>query len=388
VEAGELPLELRRQQLAMQYITKLRSNPANPAFGYVFNTSFRPLFEARPSITPTLGIRLHENILESGVNLDNIAGYTIPHIPPWTLKAPSFQLDLQLLGSKCEVPPTVYQSKFNEIVSQFSGYTRIFTDGSQIGEAVGAAAILESNVSCKRLPNNSSIFSAEARGLLLALDMIRQTPGGKFLFLTDSLSCLQSLQSCDLSQPLISEILCRVHGLLSRSTADVVFMWVPSHVGLAGNTAADTAAKASLTLPVSNLTVPHSDYNSLIRVHMVKKWQQSWNSECTNKLHVIQPVVNVTQSYRLPRRDEILIHRLRIGHTYLTHGHLLRGETPPQCDKCQVELTVEHILLGCSSLANVRAQYFTVSSLSELFLKVFPCAIIDFIKEIGLYRKI
>jgi len=35
--------------------------------------------------------------------------------------------------------------------------------------------------------------------------------------------------------------------------------------------------------------------------------------------------VNLVNLFRLPFRDEIMIHRLRIGHTYLTHGHVLRG---------------------------------------------------------------
>jgi len=52
--------------------------------------------------------------------------------------------------------------------------------------------------------------------------------------------------------PLIAGILCRAHGLLSGDTS-VVFMLAPSHVGLAGNLAADIAAKAVLILPVSNL---------------------------------------------------------------------------------------------------------------------------------------
>jgi len=43
-------------------------------------------------------------------------------------------------------------------------------------------------------------------------------------------------------------------------------------------------------------------------------------------------------------QDEIIIHRLRIGHTYPMRRYLLRGETA-----CQVVLTVEHILLHCLS---------------------------------------
>jgi len=45
-EAGELFLELRRQQLCLQYMCKLRSNLCNPAFNSVFGTGFRRLFEA------------------------------------------------------------------------------------------------------------------------------------------------------------------------------------------------------------------------------------------------------------------------------------------------------------------------------------------------------
>ena len=121
-------------------------------------------------------------------------------------------------------------------------------------------------------------------------------------------------------------------------------MWVPSHVGLAGNSAADTAAKASVHMPISNLTLPYSDYFPLIRTHVLKQWQSSWSLETENKLHAVEPTVNITKSYRLPRRDEVIIHRLRIGHAFLTHGYLLKRDSPPQCSACQTQLTVEHVL--------------------------------------------
>jgi len=62
-------------------------------------------------------------------------------------------------------------------------------------------------------------------------------------FLTPVVSVKSSKR--DLSHPLIAEILCRVRGLLSVSFR-FVFMWIPNHVGLAGNSVADIAAKAAL----------------------------------------------------------------------------------------------------------------------------------------------
>ena len=80
---------------------------------------------------------------------------------------------LHLLGSKSEIPPAVFIARFNELLSTCDGYTWIFTDGSKDGKAVGAAAVLGSRVCVKRLPDHSSIFSAEARAILLWLDMVQ-----------------------------------------------------------------------------------------------------------------------------------------------------------------------------------------------------------------------
>jgi len=83
-----------------------------------------------------------------------------------------------------------------------------------------------------------------------------------------------------------------VHGLLLGGTS-VVFVWVPSQFELAGNSAADIAANTALLLPVSNLTIPYSDYNLLIRTQALKQWQLRWNSGILNKQHVVEPMVNV-----------------------------------------------------------------------------------------------
>jgi len=82
--------------------------------------------------------------------------------------------------------------------------------------------------------------------------MMHLSTGSQLLFLSDFLSCLPSLQNRDLSHPLIAGILCRVHGLISDGSS-VVFMWVAGHVGLAGNSALDSAAKAALYTSASVL---------------------------------------------------------------------------------------------------------------------------------------
>ena len=37
--------------------------------------------------------------------------------------------------------------------------------------------------------------------------------------------------------------------------------------------------------------------------------------------------------------------QLHIGHSFITHSFLLKGEEPPVCIGCDKRLTVEHILL-------------------------------------------
>jgi hypothetical protein len=81
--------------------------------------------------------------------------------------------------------------------------------------------------------------------------MAVQASSDKLLVMSDSLSYLQSIENRHFYNPLILEILVRVRGLLS-SGHNITFMWLPSHVGLAGNVAPDAAAKAALPRIISH----------------------------------------------------------------------------------------------------------------------------------------
>ena len=65
------------------------------------------------------------------------------------------------------------------------------------------------------------------------------------------------------------------------------------------------------------------------------------------------------------RKEQVVLSRLRIGHTRLTHGYLMYGETPPMCLRCDVQLSVMHILVECPHLGAQRNRAFPFLNQSD-----------------------
>ena len=58
----------------------------------------------------------------------------------------------------------------------------------------------------------------------------------------------------------------------------IIFCWLPSHVGIRGNEKADKAAKSALSLQSPNLKLPYTDLKPAINKHLFNKWQLVWNA--------------------------------------------------------------------------------------------------------------
>ena len=59
-------------------------------------------------------------------------------------------------------------------------------------------------------------------------------------------------------------------------------------------------------------------------------WQERWDKEVGNKLHTIMPQIDEKYySGCTNRKDEVIINRLRIGHTRLTHSFRMEIDLPP-----------------------------------------------------------
>ena len=79
------------------------------------------------------------------------------------------------------------------------------------------------------------------------------------------------------------------------------------------------------------------------------------------------------------RKDNTVINRLHIGHSYLTHSFILRKEEAAVCVACNAVITVKHILIECADLLEIRKTYFEEKSLYSLFWNVIPEVVFDFL---------
>ena len=163
---------------------------------------------------------------------------------------------------------------------------------------------------------NASIFTAEIKAIDIALDAIAESEDDHFIIFSDSLSVLLSLEKLD--SPLVVNLLHKLH-LLSIAHKTVFFCWIPSHIGIRGNEAADVAAKESLDFNITASQVPYTDLKPHIN-SIVSQWHDRWSSCPDNKPFKIKPTLGVWPSgFRNCRKEEVVLSRLRIGYTYFTH---------------------------------------------------------------------
>lgn len=262
-------------------------------------------------------------------------------------------------------------SKFHELTD----HRFVYADGSKAESAVSFAIfdeLLNSGTGYK-INSNTSIFTAEAVAILAALKHIRHTNDRccQWVIVSDSMSVLENLKNNRLNANTnyFISIIKESWLHLSHHNIKVLFMWVPSHVGVMGNERVDFLARAitnSDDVPDSssflNISVPCTDIVPLLKKRSTDIWKRHWNHtvQIENK-GMWYAVYNIpigtmpwfckTNTY-MNRKFYSTILRLRFGHCRLNY-HLSRLKIvhSPLCDHCnsQAEQSLAHIFFECSS---------------------------------------
>ncbi|GFR18568.1 RNase H domain-containing protein [Trichonephila clavata] len=229
----------------------------------------------------------------------------ISEVPPWKVIYPKVDFTLSCYSKAC-TPESTYRTLYLEHRELFSDYEPIFTDGSKSESHVGSAVVSLSTVITDTLPISASIYTAELHALRIAIE----------------------------------------HISLSRG-----------HAAITGNELDDTAAR-SATGSSERFPIPYSDLKSCFRQKLQSVWQSNWDQQTENKLHSVMPVLAPTVPSSSNRREQVIWTRLHLGHTRLTHRHLLFGEPPPYCEICNVPLSVKHILCDCPYSNHLKHRLF------------------------------
>ena len=407
-EANEAPLEERRLKLSMHYYVKIRACTDSPAHHalHEFDRTTRDLYAPRPNgrggmtrpPAPPIGLKVEEAMTSAEINAELVCPLRTPNFPPGTHDYDPKRHDLIEGVSKCMISRQEAQAKFNEFREALGSHDEVYTDGSKMNERVGAAAVINRHfqngeTTCrqlsKRLPDNSTIFAAEATAISLALNYYQHMGPvhHDVVVYSDSMSCLQAIEGEDTENPFICHIMNLLWSLSDKGTR-VRFCWVPSHCGIDGNERVDQLAKETLDQDIDPLaSVHYTDMKPLVNSYIQKLVQTKWDVAVHGRdLYLVKPTLGPPKKFQhLTRAEEVVITRLRIGHTKATKSHILSRGPPTGCHHCGQTLTIDHMLLECALLQECRDEYYTVDSLNALFETIPETCIVEFLREAGFF---
>ena len=104
--------------------------------------------------------------------------------------------------------------------------------------------------------------------------------------------------------PQIQKLLEKCHELLAYK--EIVFCWIPSHIGIQGKGLVDKQVKTSLSLEPTFFKILFSNFKPSINKYILEEWHTSWNSNIGKKLLDIKPTIGSYQSVVRNIRKEVV----------------------------------------------------------------------------------
>ncbi|XP_055614902.1 uncharacterized protein LOC129761212 [Toxorhynchites rutilus septentrionalis] len=300
----------------------------------------------------------------------------------WNVIPPNVNLDL-LKTVRAGDPPPKIKACFNHLTAtHFQNKHQVYTDGSVNSDGVGCGIFENRYTGSFSLPPQCSIFSAEAFALLIATQECTHDHLPTVIF-SDSASCLQDLLSGNSKHPWI------IQTEEAASEKNISYCWVPGHSGILGNTAADKLAGKGSKMEPPVIPCPRTDIVRWVKQQIRESWNIGWLNSPPTHLHQIK---NTTLPWfdQNNSKERRVLTRLRIGHTFFTHSHLMKKTERPLCACNSAQVSVRHLLLECQHTKDARVRHNIGQSLRDILSRdeTQETNLIAFLKETGFFGKI
>jgi ribonuclease HI len=383
-DVGEPPLSYRQLYLMGSFLSQVAADPANPVYSTIFSD---PSPEKDGPVQKILS-NISINTFESTPRISGEA-------PPWAISIPEVNTELHK-HPKSSTSHSKYQQLLQKTLRKYSGYKICYTDGSKIGSKVGCAYLMEDKITKIKMSEISSVHTAELTAIYKCIEeIVERDHYPKHLILSDSYNVLQDITNVHTINPITQriQILINSHRKLNRE-GQIKFMWIPGHTGISGNEKVDIASREAGELPEDKIVeiLTPGDVKMHIKRSVSDKWDETWRNMTGNKLRKIKETAQVLKSSnRHNKKEEIILTRLRIGHTRATHSYLFTKSPPPICGFCNSEiLTVQHILAECAGTVAARSKLNMTNDINETLKDDEPTItkVINFLKDINMYSEI
>lgn len=351
LETGEIPLRLRRHEMALRYYNKI--NLLNTA-------SKQELLEDKTF--PPLEIKwhnTHKQELQTFYDAGNINSQalgllsrdTIPH--PWSLPVVTVDTSFHNV-ERSETITACIAAHLAKL--ELEGNTLIYTDGSKTDAGTAGVGIAIPRMGlelCYRIPDVCSILSTEASAILRALEIVKIRNIQKSVIINDNLRVMEFIQNPSGKVPSI------VHRITTylldiKPSLDVSLLWIPSHIGLDDHDKADTIAKTGARLGVVDLhyKIEAIDVDYVIHTFVTKSWYAEVITSNTAAKYLATfglMVGNNLAHSRKCRKEEKTITRLRLRCCLLNKYKFKIGLCESEnCLICGVPEDVDHFLTSCT----------------------------------------